>query len=123
MDIIVKNGVAVYVGGVLHQNGTHINGRFDPTTRLDNAHVVEVDVLPDNFCQGCFTWDGERLSPTPDYVERTKRASILAQIVALESRQTPRMLREAALDINGGKELLAEINTQIGALRAQLPAA
>ena len=123
MDIIVKNGVAVYAGGMLHQNGTHINGRFDPTTRLDNAHVVEVDVLPDNFCQGCFTWDGERLSPTPDYVERTKRASILAQIVALESRQTPRMLREAALDINGGKELLAEINTQIGALRAQLPAA
>ena len=123
MDIIVKNGVAVYAGGMLHQNGTHINGRFDPTTRLDNAHVVEVDVLPDNFCQGCFTWDGERLSPTPDYVERTKRANILAQIVALESQQTPRMLREAALDINGGKELLAEINTQIDALRAQLPAA
>ena len=123
MDIIIKNGVAVYAGGVLRQNGTHINGRFDPTTRLDNAQVVEVDVLPDNFCQGCFTWDGERLIPTPDYVERTKRANILAQIVALESQQTPRMLREAALGVNGGKELLAEINTQIDTLRAQLPAA
>ena len=68
-------------------------------------------------------WEVVEVTRTPEEITAKQRADILAQIAALESQQTPRMLREAALDINGGKELLAEINTQIDALRAQLPAA
>ena len=68
-------------------------------------------------------WEVVEVTRTPEEIEAKQRADILAQIGALESQQTPRMLREAALGINGGKELLAEINTQIDALRAQLPAA
>ena len=60
---------------------------------------------------------------TPEEITAKQCSDILAQITALESQQTPRMLREAALDINGGKGLLAGINAQIEALRAQLPAA
>ena len=67
-------------------------------------------------------WEVIEVTRTPDEVEAKQRSDILAQIVALESQQTPRMLREAALDINGGKTRLAEINTQIDALRAQLSA-
>ena len=121
-NIIVKDGIAVYAGAELGTDGTRINGRFDPTTRTDNAHVVTVDVLPEDFCIGRYTWDGAQLSPTADYAAEILRNSVMDQIVALESQQTPRMLREAALGINGGKEMLAEINAKIDALRAQLPA-
>ena len=68
-------------------------------------------------------WEIVEVQRTPEEIAAKQRGDILAQIAALESQQTPRMLREAALGINGGKELLAEINTQIDALRAQLPAA
>ena len=68
-------------------------------------------------------WEIIEIQRTPEEVTAKQRADILAQITALESQQTDRMIREAALDINGGKELLAGINAQIEALRAQLPAA
>ena len=68
-------------------------------------------------------WEVVEVTRTPEEIAAKQHADILAQIIALESQQTPRMLREAALDINGGKELLAGINAQIEALRAQLPAA
>ena len=68
-------------------------------------------------------WEVVEVTRTPDEVEAKQRSDILAQITALESQQTPRMLREAALGINGGNELLAGINAQIEALRAQLRAA
>ena len=66
-------------------------------------------------------WEIIEIQRTPEEVAAKQRSDILAQITALESQQTPRMLREAALDINGGKELLAGINAQIEALRTQLP--
>ena len=120
--IIVKDGIAVYANAELREEGAYSNGRFDPSTRTDNATVVEIEHLPDLFMIGRYTWDGTKLEPTAEYAEEIKRDLLLAQIVALESQQTTRMLREAALDINGGKELLADINAQIEALRAQLPA-
>ena len=67
-------------------------------------------------------WEVVEVTRTPDEVEAKQRGDILAQITVLESQQTDRMVREAALDINGGKELLADINAKIDALRAQLPA-
>ena len=68
-------------------------------------------------------WEIIEIQRTPEEIATKHRSDILAQITALESQQTPRMLREAALDINGGKELLAGINTQIETLRTQLPTA
>ena len=68
-------------------------------------------------------WEIIEIRRTPEEVAAKQRSDILAQITALESQQTSRMLREAAIDINGGKELLAGINAQIEALRVQLPAA
>lgn len=68
-------------------------------------------------------WEVVEIQRTPEEIATKQRADILAQITALESQQTQRTLREAALGINGGKELLAGINSQIDALRAQLPAA
>ena len=121
--VIVKDGIAVYANAELRDDGTMSNGRFDPSTRIGNATVVEIERLPDIFMIGRYTWDGSKLEPTAEYAEEIKRDLLLAQITAIESQQTPRMLREAALDINGGKELLAGINAQIEALRAQLPAA
>ena len=81
--------------------------------------------LPPVLIDGEWTqqWEVVEVTRTPEEIAEKQRNDILAQIVALESQQTPRMLREAALDINGGKELLAGINSQIEALRAQLPAA
>ena len=66
-------------------------------------------------------WEIVEVTRTPEEITAKQCSDILAQITALESQQTPRMLREAALDINGGKELLAGINAQIEALRTQLP--
>lgn len=43
---------------------------------------------------------------------------ILAQIKSLEAQQTPRRIREAVLAVDGG--WLADLNTQIADLRAQL---
>ena len=68
-------------------------------------------------------WEIIEIQRTPEEVTAKQRSDILAQITALESQQTQRMLREAALDINGGKELLADINVQIETLRTQLPTA
>ena len=68
-------------------------------------------------------WEIIEIQRTPEEVTAKQRSDILAQITALESQQTPRMLREAALDINGGKELLADINVHIETLRTQLPTA
>ena len=84
------------------------------------AHELPPALVGDAWTQ---QWEVVSVTRTPEEIAAKQRADILAQIVALESQQTPRMLREAALGINGGKELLAEINTQIDALRAQLPAA
>ena len=68
-------------------------------------------------------WEIIEIQRTPEEVTAKQRSDILAQITALESQQTLRMLREAAIGINGGKELLADINAQIEALRTQLPTA
>ena len=94
-----------------------------PQPEVDFYHAAHE--LPPALVDGAWTqqWEVVEVTRTPEEVTAKQRSDILAQITALESQQTPRMLREAALDINGGKELLAEINTQIDALRAQLPAA
>lgn len=84
------------------------------------AHELPPALVGDAWTQ---QWEAVEVQRTPEEIAAKQRADILAQITALESQQTPRMLREAALDINGGKELLAGINAQIDALRAQLLAA
>jgi hypothetical protein len=57
-------------------------------------------------------WVTDRPGPTPDGL-------ILAQIAALEARQTPRRIREAALT-QDGRDWLSDLDVQITALRAQL---
>lgn len=93
-----------------------------PQPEVDFYHAAHE--LPPALVDEAWTqrWEVVEVTRTPEEVATKQRADILAQIVALESQQTQRMLREAALGINGGKELLADINTQIDALRAQLPA-
>ena len=83
-----------------------------PQPEVDFYHAAHE--LPPVLIDGAWTQQWE--------VAAKQRLDILAQITTLESQQTLRMLREAALDINGGKELLADINAQIEALRVQLPA-
>ena len=92
-----------------------------PQPEVDFYHATHE--LPPALLDSVWTqrWDVVEVIRTPEEVEAKQRTDILAQITALESQQTPRMLREAALDINGGKELLAGINAQIEALRTQLP--
>ncbi len=66
--IIVKNGVAVYGPGVTLTAEHADGGRFiDPTTRLDNAELIEIDALPEHFQGGGFTWDGSELTIRPEY--------------------------------------------------------
>ena len=58
----------------------------------------------------------------PDVVaERARRAAVLAQIIALESKQA-RPLREFAVNPNNAhaRELIAQIESQIAALRSTL---
>ena len=95
-----------------------------PQPETDWYHLVR-EIAPAFTDKGHWEqrWEIVEVTRTPEEIAAKQRADILAQITALESQQTPRMLREAALDINGGKELLAGINAQIEALRAQLPAA
>ena len=94
-----------------------------PQPEVDFYHAAHE--LPPALVDEAWTqqWEVVEVQRTLEEIAAKQREDILAQIGALESQQTPRMLREAALGINGGKELLAEINTQIDALRAQLPAA
>lgn len=94
-----------------------------PQPEVDFYHAAHE--LSPALIDGAWTqqWEVVEVTRTPEEITAKQRADILAQITALESQQTPRMLREAALDINGGKELLAGINAQIEVLRAQLPAA
>ena len=66
-QLIIKEGIAVYVDAVLKATGTFSNGRFDPTTRTDNATIVTVEQLPDFFEIGQFNWDGEKLIPKLEY--------------------------------------------------------
>ena len=66
-QLIIKDGIAVYVDAVLKETGTFSNGRFDPTTRTDNATVITVAQLPDFFEIGQFNWDGEKLIPKLEY--------------------------------------------------------
>ena len=94
-----------------------------PQPEVDFYHAAHE--LPPALVDEAWTqqWEVVEVTRTPEEVEAKQRSDILAQITALESQQTPRMLREAALDINGGKELLVGINAQIEALRVQLSAA
>lgn len=70
MDIIVKDGIAVYgPAATLTETGTRTGNRFDPTTTTVNAAVVSVPELPPHWRPGCFTWDGETLAPTASYLE------------------------------------------------------
>ena len=66
--LIIKDGVAVYQNAQLGTTGTVSNGRFDPTTRTDNAIEIEVDSLPADFQIGGYTWDGSKLSPNTSYL-------------------------------------------------------
>ena len=92
-----------------------------PQPEVDFYHAAHE--LPPAVVEGVWTqqWEVVEVTRTPEEITAKQCSDILAQITALESQQTPRMLREAALDINGGKELLAGINAQIEALRTQLP--
>ena len=94
-----------------------------PQPEVDFYHAAHE--LPPALVDGAWTqqWEIVEIQRTPEEIAAKQRADIFAQITALESQQTPRMLREAALGINGGKELLAGINAQIEALRTQLPTA
>jgi hypothetical protein len=53
-----------------------------------------------------------------DYDAESERLDILRQISVLESQQTPRRIREAALGDDNG--WLENLETQISALRSQL---
>ena len=94
-----------------------------PQPEVDFYHSAHE--LPPALVDGAWTqqWEIVEIQRTPEEITAKQRSDILAQITALESQQTPRMLREAALDINCGKELLADINAQIETLRTQLPTA
>lgn len=53
-----------------------------------------------------------------DYETEAEKLDIISQINALESQQTPRRIREAALGDDNG--WLENLDTQIAALRSQL---
>ena len=68
VTIIVKDGIAVYGPGVTLTSDYADGGRFrDPTTRLDNADVVVLETLPDDWQPGQWTWDGTTLAMRPEY--------------------------------------------------------
>ena len=95
-----------------------------PQPATDWYHLAR-EIAPELTDKGHWEqqWEIIEIQRTPEEVTAKQHSDILAQITALESQQTPRMLREAAIGINGGKELLAGINTQIEALRTQLSTA
>lgn len=55
----------------------------------------------------------------PQYLAKKHREELLLEIVALESQQTPRRLREASLT-EEGHQWLENLEQQITALRAQI---
>lgn len=68
-------------------------------------HYPEVDALKEAF---------------PHYDKETDNQRILAAISELERQQTPRRIREATLDIDGGQTWLTTLEASIKALRDQL---
>lgn len=68
--------------------------------------ITEIGVVPPD----------DALTEKPD--NPNSEVSVLQQILALESQQTPRRIREAVLGVDGG--WLANLDAQIAALRAQL---
>lgn len=91
---------------VLIENNTVVQKQPTPAEGF-----VEVD---DNVICGQVLVNGEFVNPQP------APPSIMAQIVELEAQQTPRRIREAALTTEGAA-WLSGLDTQIAALRAQLP--
>ena len=60
--LIVKEGIAVYLNAELGEKGTKGVGFFDPTTRLENASVIQIETLPASFEIGKYAWDGTKLT-------------------------------------------------------------
>lgn len=60
--LIVKEGIAVYLNAELGEKGTKGIGFFDPTTRLDNASIIQIETLPESFEIGKYAWDGTKLT-------------------------------------------------------------
>jgi len=67
--IIIKDSVALYVDAKLTDTMAVLKNAIDPNTRTDNAYQITVDSLPAYYQPGGWTWDGEKLSPLPWYVE------------------------------------------------------
>ena len=89
----------------------------------NTIEVKSLDILPGLIdasrggTQGDL-WDG-KVFTTPEPTPQERAEAIKGRIIALEAQQTPRRLREAV--ISGDKTFLADIETQIVALRAALP--
>ena len=97
--------------------GFYPEGDHAPADSISVTHEQRVDLLAAQSIGKVLGVDGgevvARDAPSLPADELIKR-----QIVALESQQTPRRIREAALGIDNG--WLAGIEAQIEALRAQL---
>lgn len=69
-----------------------------------------------NFAADCLPGETFQIEQPAPFVDQN--AIVKQQISALESQQTPRRIREAAIGIDGG--WLKNLDAQIAALRKQL---
>lgn len=90
-------------------------GPFVTITRMDTGWLAGDCFYPDGVIGEATV--GEWVEPPPSAEQ--VNAPILAQIAALEATVTPRRVREA-VTTTGGKSWLANVDSQIAALRAKL---
>lgn len=83
--------------------------------------IVETDYqpLPGEIVSLDFMSDAELEAAFPEYPKHRSRRDIVEEIAKLEALQTPRRLREAALN-DEGRAWLAGLNAQINDLRTRL---
>ena len=104
-------------------NDGAIVGRFDSAVHGDSIPADAEKVTDEIFVRTMDESYGKWVRGESGYVQvepaEVTRQKVLGQIIELEARQ-PRAVREFLLDIDGAKDRLQAIDSQIAELRKQL---
>ena len=104
MKLIIKDTVAVYVDAELTETGTRVDNMFDPTTRSDNASVVQVASLPEGFEIGKYSWNGvelTRISDNTEYFDSDISFLVSEKLKAIDAETSSAIIAGFEFSIDG----------------------
>jgi hypothetical protein len=133
MKILIRNldSVVIYAqDDLILDNELHGNNWHDLNFNSTNAHIINVDSLPELWAGAVWSYNNEKwkvhdnvryealLAKEKTRLDELVKTKIKADIAALEATITPRRTREAILAID--TIWLADVEIKIGQLRQQL---